>query len=461
MLPVCTPTSGPGSGFAATVGPTSRGSPGAFLPLETSDTLARLLSGRQAPFAGDPAAHPAPTSPERSDPVTDVVIASAVRTPIGRFQGSLAGFTAPQLGALAAKAALERAGIPASAVNEVIMGNVLGCGLGQAPARQVSRAAGIPDHTSALTINKVCGSGLKAVMLAAQAIRCGDAEVVLAGGMESMTNAPYYIPLAREGMRLGHAQIVDSMIHDGLWDPYYDMHMGMTGEAVCQEYDVTREQQDEFAAESHRRAVAAQAAGAFKDEIVPVMIKQKKGDPIAFSSDEGPRADVSAATLAKLRPAFDKNGSVTAGNASTINDGAAATVVMSAAKAAALGVRPLAKITGYATGGTDPKWVMMAPVEAVKNLCAKTGAAITRFDLVELNEAFASQCVAVRRLWDVDKERLNVNGGAVALGHPIGASGARVLTTLLWALKHRKLKTGLATLCLGGGGAVAMSVEVL
>ncbi len=393
--------------------------------------------------------------------MTDVVIASAVRTPIGKFQGSLAGFTAPQLGALAAKAAIERAGIPADAVEETIMGNVLGCGLGQAPARQVSRAAGVPDHTSAVTINKVCGSGLKAVMMAAQAIKCGDASVVLAGGMESMTQAPYYIPKARDGMRLGHAKIIDSMIHDGLWDPYYDMHMGMTGEAVCREYDVTREQQDEFAARSHERAVAAIKSGAFKDEIAPVTIKPRKGDPYDFDTDEGPREGITAADLGKMRPAFDKEGSVTAGNASSINDGAAATIVMSADKAKELGVKPLAKITGYASGGTDPKWVMMAPMEAVKNLSSRTGDDVKGYDLVELNEAFSSQCVAVSRLWGVDPERFNVNGGGVALGHPIGASGTRVLTTLIWALKNRGKKTGMATLCLGGGGAVAMSVEVL
>lgn len=393
--------------------------------------------------------------------MTDVVLVSAVRTPVGKFQGSLAGFTAPQLGAVAASAAIERAGISPDKVEEVIMGNVLGCGLGQAPARQVSRAAGIPDHTSALTINKVCGSGLKAVMLAAQAIKCGDAQVVLAGGMESMTNAPYYLPQARAGMRLGDSKIIDSMVHDGLWDPYYDMHMGMTGEAVCQEYDVTREQQDEYAAESHRRAVAAIKSGAFKDEIAPVEIKPRRGDPWMFDTDEGPRDDVTAASLGKMRPAFDKAGSVTAANASSINDGAAATIVMSAEMAAELGCKPLAKITGYASGGTDPKWVMMAPMEAVKNLSAKTGTDVTSYDLVELNEAFSSQCVAVRRLWEVDPEKFNVNGGGVALGHPIGASGTRVLTSLVWALKNRGKKTGMATLCLGGGGAVAMSVEVL
>ncbi len=396
-----------------------------------------------------------------TDSPNDVVIASAVRTPIGKFQGSLAGFTAPQLGAVAAAAAIERAGLKPDSIDETIMGNVLGCGLGQAPARQVSRAVGIPDHTSALTINKVCGSGLKAVMLAAQAIKCGDSRVVLAGGMESMSKAPYYIPKARDGMRLGHAKIIDSMIHDGLWDPYYDMHMGMTGEAVCQEYDVTREQQDEFAAQSHARALAATQSGAFKDEIAPVDIKPRRGDPWQFDTDEGPREGLSAADLGKMRPAFDKEGSVTAGNASSINDGAAATVVMSAATAKELGVKPLARITGYASGGTDPKWVMMAPMEAVKNLSAKTGTDVKSYDLIELNEAFASQCVAVGKLWGTDPERFNVNGGGVALGHPIGASGTRVLTTLIWALKNRGKKTGMATLCLGGGGAVAMSVEVL
>ena len=393
--------------------------------------------------------------------MTEVVIASAVRTAIGRFQGALSGFTAPQLGTIAAKAAIERAGISAEAIEETIMGNVLGCGLGQAPARQVSRGAGVPDATSALTINKVCGSGLKSVMLAADAIRLGDRDVVLAGGMESMTNAPYFIPKARSGMRLGHAQILDSMIADGLWDPYYDMHMGMTGEAVCGEYDVTRDQQDEYAANSHAKAVAAQQSGAFDAEICGVEIKPRRGDAYSFDTDEGPNADVSAASLGKLRPAFDKQGSVTAGNASSINDGAGAAVLMSAAKADALGATPLAKVTGYATGGTDPKWVMMAPVEAVKNLEAKTGVNVKEYDLVELNEAFSSQCVAVRKLWDLPAEKLNVNGGAVALGHPIGASGTRLLVTLIHALKQRDLKTGMVTLCLGGGNAVALSVEVL
>jgi len=393
--------------------------------------------------------------------MTDVVIASAVRTPIGRFQGTLASFTAPQLGAHAIKAAVERAGIKPDDVNEVIMGCVLTAGVGQAPARQAQRGAGIPDEKSAFTVNKVCGSGLKSVVLAGQAIKCGDAEIIVAGGMENMSRAPYMLPDARDGMRLGHSKVVDSMIADGLWDPYYNEHMGMTAEAVCKEYSVDRASQDAWAAESHRRAVAAQKSGAFTDEIAPLEIKPRKGDPYQFDTDEGPRGDVTAEGLGKLKPAFDKNGLVTAGNASTINDGASALIVMSADAAKKKGIKPLAKITGWASGGTDPKWVMMAPVEAVKNLEAKTGKKLGSYDLVELNEAFAAQCVAVRKVWNADAARVNVNGGAIALGHPIGASGARILTTLIWALKHRGLKTGLATLCLGGGGAVAVSVEVL
>ena len=393
--------------------------------------------------------------------MTDVVIASAVRTPIGKFQGALTSYTAPKLGAIAIKAAVSRAGIKADDVQETILGCVLTAGVGQAPARQASRAAGIPDHTSALTVNKVCGSGLKAVVLAAQAIKCGDAEVIVAGGMESMTNSPYLLPDARAGMRLGHSKVIDSMIVDGLWDPYYDTHMGLTAEAVCKEYSVGREAQDAWAVESHRRAIAAQKGGAFKDEIVPIEMAPKKGDPWLFDTDEGPRADVTLEGLAKLRPAFDKAGQVTAGNSSTINDGASALVITSAEKAKALKLKPLARITGYASGGTDPKWVMMAPIEAVKNLQAKTGRALKDYDLIELNEAFAAQCVAVNAQWKSDAARVNVNGGAVALGHPIGASGARILTTLIWALRHRGGKHGLATLCLGGGGAVAVSVETL
>ncbi len=300
--------------------------------------------------------------------MTDVVIVSATRTPIGKFQGTLAPFTAPQLGSHVIREAVRRAGIRAEDVDETIMGCVLTAGVGQAPARQAARGAGIPDHTSALTVNKVCGSGLKAVVLAAQAIKCGDAEIVIAGGMESMTNAPYMLPDARAGMRLGNSKAVDSLVADGLWDPYYDMHMGMTAEAVCKEFDVSRQAQDEWALESHRRALAAQKAGKFKAEIAPLEIKPKKGDPWLFDTDEGPRADVTPESLAKLRPAFDKTGLVTAGNASTINDGACALVVMSAEKAQSLKLKALARITGYASGGTDPKWVMMAPVEAVKNL---------------------------------------------------------------------------------------------
>jgi acetyl-CoA C-acetyltransferase len=392
----------------------------------------------------------------------NVVIASACRTPIGKFQGTLSSFTAPQLGAYVIGDAIKRAGITPNDIDETIMGCVLTAGVGQAPARQAARAAGVPDHTSAITINKVCGSGLKSVILGAQAIKCDDANVVVAGGMESMTNAPYYLPAARAGMRLGHTKAVDGMIADGLWDPYYDMHMGMTAEAVCQEYNVDREAQDAWAAESQRRAVEASKAGKFKDEITPIEIKPRKGDPWLFDTDEGPRAEATAEGLAKLKPAFDrKNGSVTAGNASTINDGASALVVMGEDTAKDKGVSPLARITGYATGGTDPKWVMMAPVEAVKNLEKKTGLAVGGFDLIELNEAFASQCCAVSKIWDVGADRINVNGGGIALGHPIGASGARILTTLIYALKDRGLKNGLATLCLGGGGAVAVSVEVL
>jgi len=391
----------------------------------------------------------------------DVVIASACRTPIGKFMGSLSSFTAPQLGSHVIRRALERAGLKSDQVDETIMGCVLQAGVGQAPARQAARGAGLPDHSAALTVNKVCGSGLKAVMLAAQAVKCDDADVVVAGGMESMTKAPYTIPKAREGMRLGHAQLVDSMIADGLWDPYYDMHMGSTGELVCREFDVSRQAQDAWAAESHRRAVAARESGRFAAEIEPVEITPRKGDPWLFEHDEGPRAGVTTEDLGKLRPVFEKDGSVTPGNASTINDGAAATVVTSAERAKALGVTPLARITGYASGGLDPKFVMMAPLEAVKNLERRNGIPVKDYDLIELNEAFASQCCAVTKEWGVDAERVNVNGGAVALGHPIGASGARVLTTLVHALKDRGLKTGLATLCLGGGNGVALSVEVL
>jgi len=390
----------------------------------------------------------------------DVVIASACRTPIGRFQGTLSSFRAPELGALAATEAMQRAGIQPDAIEECIFGNVLGAGLGQNPARQVARAAGVPDAVGSLTINKVCGSGLKAVMLAAQAIRAGDVDCVLAGGMESMTNAPYLLPQAREGVRLGHGQVVDSMVHDGLWDIYNDFHMGMTGEAVANKYEIAREEQDAFAVESHRRASDAENAGRFDAERFTVEVPQRKKDPIAFSKDEGIRHDATLEGMAKLKPAFDrKNGSVTAANASSINDGASALVVMSADRAKELGVKPLAKITGYGSGGCAPEWVMMAPEISINGLAAKQGRKPSDYDLHEINEAFSVAAIALRRVLDLDPEKVNVNGGAVALGHPIGASGARILTTLLHAMQQKDVATGMASLCLGGGNAVSMAVE--
>lgn len=391
--------------------------------------------------------------------MTDVIIASACRTPVGKFQGALSSLTAPQLGAVVVREAVRRAGIAAASVEECIMGCVLTAGVGQNPARQAAIHAGLPPSIGAFTVNKVCGSGLKAVMLAAQAIRAGDADVIVAGGMESMSNAPYLLRGARAGYRLGHGELTDSLIADGLWDVYENFHMGSTAELVAEKFGVARAAQDAFAAESHRRAVAAIEGGAFDEEIVAVEIAQKKGEPLRVTRDEGPRADSTPEALAKLRPAFAKEGSVTAGNASTINDGAAACVVMSARKAAELGVAPLARITGYASGGTEPRWVMMAPVEAVRNLGARRGVAATGYDLVELNEAFAVQAIACTREIGLDPARVNVHGGAVALGHPIGASGARVLTTLLHALRRHGKRTGLASLCIGGGNAVAMSVE--
>jgi acetyl-CoA C-acetyltransferase len=393
--------------------------------------------------------------------MTDVVILSYARTPIGRFQGGLASFKAPALGTIAIQEAMRRAEIPGSAVNEVIMGNVLQAGVGQNPARQAARGAGIPDEIGSYTVNKVCGSGLKAVALAAQAIKAGDAELVVAGGFESMTNAPYAIPKARDGLRLGHGQLVDLMIADGLWDVYRDFHMGMTAELVAKKHEITREAQDAFAAESHRRAAAAQAAGKFAREMAAVEIKDKKGNVTKVAADEGVRGDTTAAGLAKLRPAFDPTGTVTAANASQISDGGAAVIVCSAEKARALGKKPLARITGYATGGLAPEWVMMAPVVAVKKLWEKTGTNAAAFDLYELNEPFCAASIAVGRELGVDAARTNVWGGATALGHPIGASGARILCTLLSALEDTGGKRGVAGLCLGGGNAVAMSVERL
>ena len=392
----------------------------------------------------------------------NAVIVDAVRTPIGKFQGALSDFAAPKLGAEVIKAILERTGVAPDAIDEVIMGNVLQAGIGQNPARQAALYAGMPNEVAAFTVNKVCGSGLKSVMLAAQAIKAGDIKAAIAGGQESMTNAPYLLPQARAGLRLGHGQVVDSMVWDGLWDVYNDFHMGMTGELVADEYKVSREDQDAFAAESHKRAMAAQAAGKFKDEIIALSIPQRKADPIIFDTDEGPRADTTAESLAKLRPAFKREGgSVTAGNASSINDGASALMVMEEEHAKWLGLKPLARITGYAVGGVEPKWVMMAPEKAVEKLNAKLGVDINHYDLIELNEAFSVAAVALTRQLKIDPAKINVNGGAVALGHPIGASGARILTTLLHELKRSGKQRGLAGLCLGGGNAVALSVEML
>ncbi len=391
----------------------------------------------------------------------DVVIASACRTPIGSFLGSLSGLRAPELGALAIREALRRAELEADAVEEVILGNVLTAGLGQNPARQAAIAAGIPTSVGSFTVNKVCGSGLKAVMLAAQAIRAGDADVVVAGGMESMSNAPYLVPAARRGARLGHAEMIDSMIHDGLWDIYNDFHMGITAEKVAEKYEVSRKAQDDYAVRSHARAAAAEQAGRFAPERFAVEIPQRKGEPVRFETDENVRPGTSVDALAKLRPAFQKDGSVTAGNASAINDGAAALVVMSAERAQELGVKPLARVTGYATGGVDPEWVMMAPEVSIKRCAERVGTKPGDFELHEINEAFSVAACALTRVLDLDAERVNVNGGAVALGHPIGASGARVLTTLLYAMKQKGAKTGMASLCLGGGNAVSMAVEAV
>ncbi len=387
------------------------------------------------------------------------VIISATRTAIGRFQGSLKSLTAPQLGSIAVRAAIERAGLDASQIDEVIMGCVLQAGLGQNPARQAALGAGVPDKVSALTINKVCGSGLKAVMLAAQSVALGDNEIIVAGGMESMSNAPYLLPKARDGSRMGDGEIVDSMIHDGLRCAFDNWHMGETGEVVAEKYGVTRQQQDEYAVSSQRKAVAAIKAGRFKDEITPVEIPQRKGPPMVFDTDEGPREDSSLEALAKLKPAFRAGGTVTAGNASTINDGAAAVVVTSIETAKRLGRAPLVRIVAQATAGVEPKLVMMAPVDAVRKVAAKAGWNLKDVDLFELNEAFSSQSVALIEQLGLEVGRVNVNGGAVALGHPIGASGARVLVTLIHEMIKRGAGRGVASLCLGGGNAVALAVE--
>jgi acetyl-CoA C-acetyltransferase len=388
------------------------------------------------------------------------VIVAAARTPIGKFLGGLSTLSAPELGAVAIRAALLRSGVPVAAVDEVIMGNVVQGGVGQAPARQAMLKAGIPTSISAMTINKVCGSGLKAVMLAAQSIKAGDATVIVAGGQESMSNAPYYVTGMRNGVKLGDQQMVDGVIRDGLWCASCDVHMGSHAEYTARKAQISRAQQDEFAALSHMKAVAAQKAGKFNDEIAPVTIAGKKGDTVV-DADEGPRADTTASVLARLRPAFGKgdDATVTAGNASSLNDGGAAVVVTSLAYAEAHGLTVLGRITAYATGAVDPKELFFAPITAVNNLMKKEGKAIGDYDLIEANEAFASQALANGEGLNWDWDRVNVNGGAIALGHPIGASGARVLTTLLYALQDRNLDSGLATLCLGGGDAVALSVS--
>ena len=391
----------------------------------------------------------------------DVVIVSAVRTPIGKFQGSLSDFTAPQLGSIVVREAVRRAGIDPNTVDECIMGNVVSAGLGQNPARQAALGGGLSSGVSAMTINKVCGSGLKAVALAQQAIQTGNSEIVVAGGMESMTNAPYLLPLARKGYRLGDNKIIDSMVHDGLWDMYNDYHMGNTGENVAEKYGITREEQDEYAVNSHRKAVSAIKECRFKDQIVPVELpaKKKGAPPELFTKDESPREDTTAEVLRKLKPAFKKDGTVTAGNAPGVNDGASALVVMSAAKAKQLGLKPMARIVAQATSGIDPAWVMMAPVDTVRKLWQETGWKNEDVDLYELNEAFSVAAIAVTRELGLDLGKVNVNGGAVALGHPIGASGARILTTLLYEMIRRDVHKGIAALCLGGGNAVGVAVE--
>ncbi len=391
----------------------------------------------------------------------DVVIVAGCRTAVGKFQGSLADLKATELGAIVVREAVRRAGVDPQQVDECIMGNVVSAGLGQNPARQAALFGGLPPAVGAMTINKVCGSGLKAVALAAQAVQTGNSSIVVAGGMESMTNAPYLLPNARKGYRLGNGQLVDSMVNDGLWDIYNDYHMGTTGELVAEKYGITRQEQDEYAVNSHRKAVAAMKECRFKSQIVPVELPAKKKDaaPVLFEKDESPREDTSIELLRALKPAFKKDGTVTAGNAPGVNDGAAALVVTSASRAKELGLKPMARIVAQSTSGLPPEWVMMAPVGAVKKIWEKTGWKSGDVDLYELNEAFSVQAIAVMRELGLDPNRTNVNGGAVALGHPIGASGARVLVTLLYEMIRRDVHRGIAALCLGGGNAVAMAVE--
>jgi acetyl-CoA C-acetyltransferase len=388
------------------------------------------------------------------------VILSAVRTPIGKFMGGLSPLSAPELGAKVVAESVRRAGIELKQVDEAILGNVVQAGLGQNPARQAALRGGLDSRVAAMTINKVCGSGLKAVALAAQAVTLGDSEIVVAGGMESMSNCPYLLKGARTGFRLGNQDLVDSMINDGLWDVYENFHMGNTGELVAEKYNISRQEQDQFAYDSHKKAVRAIKSCFFGEQIVPVEIPQKKGEPIMIKTDESPREDSTLEALAKLKPAFKKGGTVTAGNAPGTNDGAAAVVVTSEKNASRLAKTPMARIVAQAVSGVEPKWVMMAPVEAVEKLLAKTGWDRDKdVDLFELNEAFAVAAIAVTRVLKLNPEKVNVNGGAVALGHPIGASGARVLVTLLYELQRRNLKRGIAALCLGGGNAVALAVE--
>ena len=391
----------------------------------------------------------------------EAVIVSAVRTPIGKFQGSLSGFASPRLGALVVREAIRRAGIEPGQVDECIMGCVLQAGLGQAPARQAAIHGGIPATASALTVNQVCGSGLRAVALAAQAIQTGNAAIVVAGGMESMTNAPYLLPQARGGYRMGDGTLVDSMVHDGLWEAYREFHMGIGAEMIAAKYGIPREEQDAFAAESHRRAAAATREGWFRDEILPVEIPaaKKGGEPRVFGADEAIRPETTVEILAKLKPAFKEGGTVTAGNAPGVNDGAAAAVVMSAERAKELGAKPMAVIRAQAVSGREPEWFGLAPIEAMRRCAERAGWPLDQVDLFELNEAFAVQALAVIRDLALDPAKVNVHGGAVAIGHPIGASGARVLTTLLYAMQRRGAKRGIAALCLGGGNAVALAVE--
>ena len=390
----------------------------------------------------------------------EAFLVSAVRTPTGRFLGALKDFKATELGAIVVKESVARAGVEPEEVQEVILGNVISAGLGQNPARQAALGAGLPPAVGALTINKVCGSGLKGVMLARQAIAAGEAHVIVAGGMESMSNGPYLAPRVREGLRLGHGQLLDASIHDGLWDVYHDFHMGMTGERVSEKYGVSRLEMDEYALSSHQKAARAIREGKFKDEIVPVSVPQRKGEPRQFDTDEPVREDTSLEALAKLKPVFKSDGTVTAGNAPGMNDGASALVVVSERDVRRLRLEPMARIVGQAISGLAPEWVMMTPVPAVQKLLEKTGWKTDDVDLFEINEAFAVQACAVSRELKLDPEKLNVNGGAVALGHPLGASGARVLTTLIHAMRDRKARRGVAALCLGGGNGVALAVEL-